>query len=284
MRSTGTSPVVASELVTDMELDRIAREIRKDVVRMHRVGSNVGSAMSVVDILTVLYFDHMHVPSPGDPARDRFILSKGHAAAAFYATLAQKGFIERSLLSQWLADGSPLAGHPCAGLVPGVEVSTGSLGHGLAIAAGMALAARHDGHTHRFYVLMGDGELQEGTVWEAAIQAARLGLDSITAVIDANDVQGYDRVSEIQPVETLAGRFEAFGWATAEIDGHDLSQLSETLARTPFEPGKPSVLVARTVLGKGVSEMEDKLGWHYFNVPEEKLDEFIEEIDGDGKP
>ncbi|MBT7068245.1 MAG: transketolase, partial [Verrucomicrobia bacterium] len=124
-----------------MTLDSIAREIRKDVVRMHRRGSNVGSAMSAVDILTALYFDRMHLPSPDDPARDRFILSKGHAAAALYATLAQKGFIDRSTLTQFLADGSPLMGHPCAGLVPGVELSTGSLGHGLALTVGMALAA-----------------------------------------------------------------------------------------------------------------------------------------------
>lgn len=263
-----------------MNLTAIAREIRKDVVRMHRIGSNVGSAMSLVDILTVLYFDQMHIPSPDDPARDRFILSKGHAAAALYATLAQKGFIERSGLSRFLADGSPLTGHPCAGLVPGVELSTGSLGHGLAITVGMALAARHDDQKHRFFVLMGDGELQEGTVWEAANQAARLGLDSITAVVDANNHQGYDRVEEIQPVESLASRFEAFGWAATEVDGHDMAQLSESFARTPFEPGKPSILIARTVLGKGVAEMEDKLGWHYFSVPEEKVDAFVAEIDG----
>jgi len=265
--------------LSERQLHTIAREIRKDVVRMHRTGSNVGSAMSAVDILTVLYFDRMHLPSPEDPARDRFILSKGHAAAALYATLAQKGFIERSALSSFLADGSPLMGHPCAGVVPGVEFSTGSLGHGLAITVGMAMAARHDGEKHRFYVLMGDGELQEGTVWEAAIQAARLGLDAVTAVVDANDHQGYGRVGEIQPVETLARRFEAFGWAAAEVDGHDPAQLAETFARTPFEPGKPSVLIARTRLGKGVSEMEDKLGWHYFSVPEDKVDAFVRELD-----
>ncbi len=266
-----------------MILEAIAREIRKDVVRMHRRGSNVGSALSTVDILVSLYFDRMNIPSPDDPTRDRLILSKGHAAAALYATLAQKGFIDRESLSTFLSDGSPLTGHPCAELVPGVEVSSGSLGHGLAIAIGMALAAQHDGKEHRFYVLMGDGELQEGSVWEAAIQAARLGLDSITAIIDANDLQGYDRVSEIQPNGTHAGRFESFGWAAAEVDGHDLNQLSEAFARTPLEPGKPSVLVAKTVLGKGVAEMEDDLGWHYFNVSDQQLDPFLKELDGESQ-
>jgi len=261
------------------DLTSIAREIRKAVVRMHRRGTNVGSAMSVAEILAVLYFKVMHIPSADDPHRDRFILSKGHAASALYATLAMKGFIDKSLLSDYLGDGSPLAGHPCADSVPGVEVSTGSLGHGLAIAAGMALAARDDGRSHRLFVLMGDGEQQEGTVWEAAALAARLRLDKLVAVIDANRLQGYERTDAIMPVETLAAKWAAFGWSVREVDGHDAEALAAMLSAAPFEPGKPSAVVAHTVKGRGVAEMEDKLGWHYFSVPEDKVSPFCNEID-----
>lgn len=260
-------------------LKKIAAEIRKDVVRMHRRGTNVGSAMSAADILAVLYFDVMNIASPDDPLRDRFILSKGHATSALYATLARKGFFDAALLEDYLADGSGLTGHPSRGNVPGIDVSTGSLGHGLPIAVGMALAAKRDGQAHRIFVLLGCGELQEGSVWEAAILAARLGLDNITAIVDANALQGYGRARDIQPVETFAAKFDAFGWGVAEVDGHDREQLSSTLHGIPLAAGKPSAVVARTIKGKGVAEMEDELGWHYFSVPPEKLQAFLDELD-----
>jgi transketolase len=262
------------------ELEALARDIRKDVVRMHRRGSNVASALSAVDILAVLYFDVMRIPSPDDPRRDRFILSKGHGASALYATLARRGFADPKLLETYLRDDSPLTGHSSKGLVPGIEVSTGSLGHGLAIGAGMALAARLDRREHRVFVLMGDGEIQEGSVWEAANLAARLRLDRLTAIVDVNRLQGYGRVDDIMPVASFADKWRAFGWAVQEADGHSPGDLSRRLRGVPFEPGKPSLLLAHTTKGKGVAEMEDCLGWHYFNVPDEKLDRFLEELDG----
>ena len=259
-------------------LKTVAAEIRKAVVRMHRRGSNVGSAMSIADILAVLYFDVMHVPSPDDPGRDRFILSKGHAVSALYAVLAMKGFIDPGMLESYLADDSPLTGHPCAGNLPGIEVSTGSLGHGLTIGAGMALAAKRDGRSHRVFVLMGDGEQQEGTVWEGAMLAARLQLDNLVAAIDANRLQGYERTDAIMPVDTLADKWAAFGWSVRQVDGHDVAQLKKAFAAAPPAKDKPSVVIAHTVKGKGVAEMEDQLGWHYFSVPDEKLPLFCDEL------
>lgn len=262
------------------DLARIAAEIRKDIVRMHRRGSNVASAMSAADILTVLYFDTLNIPAPQAPSRDRFILSKGHAAAALYATLAHRGFFDRSKLSEFMTDGSDLTGHPTAGKVPGIDVSTGSLGHGLPIAVGLAVAARSGGDAFRIFVLMGCGEMQEGSVWEGAMQAARLRLDNIVAIIDANGLQGYGRTNDIQPVNTLAAKLEAFGWKVREVDGHDHAALSAVLRSAPFAPARPSAVVAHTIKGKGVAEMEDRLEWHYFNVPEGKLDAFLKELDG----
>ena len=260
-------------------LETIATEIRKDVVRMHRKGTNVGSAMSIADILAVLYFDVMNIPSPDDPHRDRFILSKGHAVSALYSALAQKGFFDRELLREYLCDGSPLMGHPSRGALPGIEVSAGSLGHALAITVGMAMAAGHDGATNRFFVLMGDGELQEGTVWEAAAQASRLHLDTVTAIVDANNLQGYGRAEDIMPIETFAEKFNAFGWHAVEVDGHDHDQLRRALGNVPAAAGKPTAVIARTIKGKGVAEMEDQLAWHYFSVPEDKLQPFLDELD-----
>ncbi len=256
----------------------MATEIRKAVVKMQRRGTNVGSAMSVADILAVLYFDVMHIPSPQDAGRDRLVLSKGHAASALYATLAMKGFLDAAMLETFLVDGSILPGHPCAANVPGVDVSTGSLGHGLPIAVGMALAARHDGLKYRVFVVQGCGEMQEGSVWEGAMLASRLGLDNLTLIVDANNLQGYGRAQDIQPVETFAPKLRAFGWDVLEVDGHDHAALAEVLKRTPN--CKPMAVVARTIKGKGVAEMEDVLGWHYFSVPPEKVQPFLDELDG----
>lgn len=260
-------------------LSQIAAEIRKDVVQMHQRGTNVGSAMSVVDILTALYFEVMRVSAPDDPLRDRCILSKGHAVSALYSALAHRGFFPRALLETYARDGSALTGHPSRPGPPGVDAATGSLGHGLPIAAGIALAARNDGNDFRVYVIMGDGELQEGSVWEGAILASALKLDRIVVIIDANDLQGYGRVSERMPRDSIAARWRSFGWSAVDVNGHDMDRLVTTLSRMPLEPGKPSVIVAHTIKGKGVSEMEDQLGWHYFSVPPEKLDAFLDELD-----
>jgi transketolase len=265
--------------VNNPPIEAIARQIRKDVLRMHRTGSNVGGAMSAADILAVLYFDVMRILSPNDPARDRFIMSKGHCVSALYSALSQKSFFDRSRLDEYCVDGRPLTGHPSRGAVPGIEASSGSLGHGLPMAVGMAWAAMKDGLPWRTYVLMGDGECQEGSVWEGATAAARLQLDNLAAIVDANNLQGYGRCEDIQPIETLAAKFEAFGWDARVVDGHDCAALSRALHATPFAPGKPSAVIAKTIKGKGVREMEDILGWHYFSVPEEKLPRFLDELD-----
>jgi transketolase len=256
----------------------IARDIRKSLVRMHTVGSHFGSAMSIVDILSVLYFRILRIDSPSDPARDRFLLSKGHAASAWYATLARKGFCPLELLDKYAANGGPLCGHPVRGAIPGIEASTGSLGHGLPIGAGMAWAARNDGTGARVFVLMGDGEVQEGSVWEAAILAARLQLENLTAIIDANNLQGFDRVENIQPIRTLPGKFAAFGWGVKEVDGHDHEALFRVFSALPFAAGKPSMVIAHTVKGKGIKDMEGKLECHYLSVPRDKVEKYIEEL------
>jgi len=261
-------------------LRNIALEVRKDIVRMHGKGTNVASAMSCADILTALYFQVMRIRSPRDPGRDRFILSKGHAAAALYSVLSHKGFISRSSLKGFLADGGRLTGHPSRSSAPGIEVSTGSLGHGLAVGAGMALMGRKNRRAWRVFVLMGDGELQEGSVWEAAALAASLRLDNVVAVVDVNGWQGYGQLEEFMPAKSLAEKWRAFGWDAREIDGHDMDGLCRTLDRAPFTKGRPSVILARTVKGRGVAEMEaDPLGWHYFSVPSGKTAGFLAELE-----
>ena len=263
----------------DTKLQGISREIRKKLVRMHQTGPHFGSAMSIVDILAVLYFRVMNIKSPDDPHRDRFILSKGHAVSALYVTLAKKGFFQEELLDKYLSDGGELYGHPVRGSVPGIEASSGSLGHGLAIGAGMALAAQRDGKDFRVFVLMGDGEIQEGSVWEAAILAQRLKLDNLIAVIDANKLQGFDRVDNIQPIRTFARKWEAFGWDVKEVDGHNYRELEETFKQVPFSKEKPSLIIAHTVKGKGIAEIEDKFECHYFSVKPEQVERFLQELD-----
>ncbi|HOO78372.1 MAG TPA: transketolase [bacterium] len=256
-----------------------AAETRRRLVRMHKTGSHFGSAMSIADILTVLYFRVLRIGSPDDPGRDRFLLSKGHAASCWYATLVARGFAPPEVLEDYLADGSSLYGHPVRNGLPGIEASTGALGHGLPIGAGMALAARNDGKGYRVFVLMGDGETQEGSVWEGAMLASRLKLDNLTAIIDANNFQGFDCVENIQPISSFRPRWEAFGWAVREVDGHDHERLEEVLASVPFETGKPSLVVARTVKGKGVGDMEGKFESHYLSVPRDKIETYCREID-----
>lgn len=263
-----------------MDIKETANGIRKKLVRMHQTGSHFGSAMSIVDILAVLYFRIMKIKSPDDPGRDRFILSKGHAVSAWYATLARKGFFDESVLDTYLKDGGGLYGHPVRGSLPGIEASTGSLGHGLAIGIGLALAGRKDGVNYRTFVLMGDGEIQEGSVWEAAMTAARLKLDSLVAIIDANNYQGFDCVENIQPIGTFRRKWEAFGWEVKEADGHNYQELEEALGKIPFQAGHPSLLIAHTIKGKGVSEMENKFESHYLSVPKDKVESYLRELDG----
>jgi len=262
-------------------LRQISKDVRQDVIRMQQRGTGVGSALSAVDLLVVLYFDTMFFPHSTHPDRDRFILSKGHAAAALYSVLAHKGVIGAELLPGFLTDNSPLTGHPVRGSLPGIEVSSGSLGHGLPLAVGMALAAKMDEKPYRVFVLLGDGELQEGSVWEGAALAARLRLDNLVMLIDVNGLQGYDRVDAIMPNDALAAKLLAFGWQVEMIDGHDHPAISQSLAACPLAPVRPTALIARTIKGKGVKEMENQLGWHYFSVPAAKVEQFVQELEGE---
>lgn len=244
----------------------LALSIRKRVVRMiHSAqSSHLGSSLSIADILAVLYSGILNISSETVNAsdRDRFILSKGHACAALYAVLAERGFFPFEWLNTFYQNGSQLAGHATIS-VPGVEVSTGSLGHGLPIACGMALAAKRDGHSHRIFTLLSDGECDEGSVWEAALFAPQHCLDNLTVIIDYNKIQSLGNVSDILELEPLGAKWRAFRWNVAQIDGHDHEQLIETLVKVPLESGKPNCIIAHTVKGKGIPFMENQLLWHY---------------------
>jgi transketolase len=235
--------------------------------------SHIGSVLSIADILAVLYGEVLRI-RPDDPDwsdRDRFILSKGHAGAGVYATLAEMGFFPTEKLQTHYQDGSDLCGHVSHIGIPGVEVSTGSLGHGLSIGTGMALAARMDGCRHRVFVLLSDGECDEGSTWEAVMFAAHHDLDNLVAVVDYNKIQSLDYVSNTIELEPFADKWTSFGWSVAEVDGHDHVALSNECAELPLCPGRPSCIIAHTVKGKGVSFMENSVLWHY-RVP--RGDEF----------
>ena len=248
-------------------LEAIARRLRGDVVEMsHRSGApHLGSALSCLDILVAAYWESFHVDPdcPGDPNRDRILLSKGHASSALYAVLAARGFISREELSGYAQTGSPLTEHMGPNCVPGVEAATGSLGHGLSLGAGMALAGRVQNRKSRVCVVLSDGECNEGSVWEAAMFAAGQRLGRLLVVVDFNGWQATGRSEEILALSPLADKWAAFGWKVVEVDGHDLSALSAEMAVERADPDRPKCLVARTVKGRGVSFMEDDNNWHY---------------------
>ncbi len=245
----------------------LAKRIRLDVVRMTNRGksSHVGSALSIADIVAALYGAVLNVdPSnPQKPDRDRFLLSKGHAGTAVYAALAETGFFDTSLLEQHYQNGSIFSGHVSHKGVPGVELSTGALGHGLNVATGMALAAKRGGEKWRAFALLSDGECDEGSTWEAAMFAAHHKLDNLVAVVDYNKLQSLASVAETLGLEPFTDKWRAFGWSIEEVDGHNHAQLLSALERLPFTEGRPSVVIAHTTKGKGVSYMEDQVAWHY---------------------
>jgi transketolase len=227
--------------------------------------SHIGSSFSMADLLAVLYNGILRVdPSRPDwPERDRFILSKGHACAALYVALAERGFFPDSWLDDFYQDGARLAGHATHVGVPGVEISTGSLGHGLPIACGMALAAKRDGGSYRIFVILSDGECDEGSNWEAALFAPHHRLDNLVVIVDYNKIQSLGTVKEILDLEPFADKWRAFGWAVQEIDGHNLQHIEQALTNVPAKTDKPTCVIAHTIKGKGVSFMEHKLLWHY---------------------
>ena len=249
-----------------MILEAQATRIREHVVDMCAgpEGAHLGGSMSIVEILTALYFDVLRVDPdrPDDPERDILLLSKGHGAAALYAALAERGFFAVEELGSYGRAGSRLAGHPVK-LVPGVEMPTGSLGHGLALGAGFALAARLEGSDRRTFVILGDGELQEGSVWEAALGAAALGLDGLVAIVDRNELQLTGRTESICSLEPLADKWRSFGWAVREVDGHDLAAVLPALTSAPWRPGSPSLVLAHTVKGQGIPMVAGRTQSHY---------------------
>lgn len=258
----------------------LSRAVRSHALRMvHDAhASHIGSSLSMTDVLGVLYGGILRVdPSRPDwQERDRFILSKGHGAAAGYAVLAEAGFFPVDWLETYCQDGSKLAGH-LTRTVPGVELSTGSLGHGLPVGAGMALAAKRSGSPARVFVLLSDGELDEGSNWEAILFASHHQLDNLIAIVDYNKIQSYGSVAEVLRLEPLAEKWRAFGWACSEIDGHSYEAVSAALESVPHEPGKPTAIVAHTIKGKGVSFMEDQLAWHYKSPNDEQLAQALRE-------
>jgi transketolase len=235
----------------------------------------------MAELLAVLYGAVLRVDParPDWPDRDRFILSKGHGAAIVYALLAERGFFPREWLGTYGQDGSRLAGHLTRAGVPGVEVATGSLGHGLAIGCGMALAARRDGRPSRVFVLLSDGECDAGATWEAALFAPHHRLDNLVAIVDYNKIQSFGAVEDVLDLEPLADKWRAFRWATVEIDGHDVGAVRAALQAVPREPGRPTAIVAHTVKGKGVSFMENELAWHYRSPSADQLAAALAELE-----
>lgn len=252
---------------------RLSKNIRIEILAMiYRTKSpHLGPSFSIVELLVSLYFEVLTV-FPEDPYnanRDRFILSKGHACPAFYAVLAERGFLSEEDLRGFAVNDGVLEQHPNMDIKRGIEVSTGSLGHGLSIGVGMAVAAKRDKKNYKVYVLLSDGELNEGSVWEAAMFASHHSLDNLVAIVDYNKMQALGYTKDIINLEPLSQRWSSFGWGVREIDGHDYGQILGACESAPFSKGKPTVIIAHTVKGKGVSFMEDKLLWHY-RAPDDK--------------
>lgn len=264
------------------ELTTFARSIRIDVLRMiHRArSSHVGSCFSIAEIIAVLYGRILNV----DPARpykhdrDRFILSKGHACAALYSALATKGFFPRDWLNQFYQDGSRLPGH-VTHTVPGIEVSTGSLGHGLSIACGMALVGKQQTKSFRVFTLLSDGECDEGSVWEAVLFAGHHRLDNLVVIVDTNRIQSLGRVSEILDLDPLCDKWRASRWSVREINGHNVGEIEAALASAPFEPHAPSCIIANTIKGRGVSFMQHELLWHYRSPNDREFENALSELE-----
>lgn len=250
-----------------MNLVDLSLRLRRQTLQMinRAKSSHVGTNFSMIELLAVLYGKTLKIDPqrPDWPDRDRFILSKGHGCAALYAVLAERGFFPGEWLETFYQNGSRLAGHATHAQVPGVEISTGSLGHGLPISTGMALAAKRDGKTHRIFCLLSDGECDEGSNWEPILFAPQHKLDNLIVIVDYNKIQSLGMTKDVMDLEPFADKWRAFGWAVQEIDGHNLSQIEEALFSVPFQTGKPSCLIAHTIKGKGVSFMEGQLLWHY---------------------
>ena len=265
-------------------LNEITNVIRKDIVSMicKSKSGHPGGSLSAVEILTALYFDQMNI-DPTNPKmedRDRFVLSKGHAAPALYATLAERGYFDKEELNSLRKLGSMLQGHPDMKKIPGVEMSTGSLGQGFSVACGMAMAAKLDNAPWNVYALLGDGEVQEGIIWEAAMSAAHYKLDNMIAFLDYNGLQIDGEVESVMRINPIEDKFRTFGWNVITIDGHDFDQIFAALDMAKDTVDKPTMIIAKTVKGKGVSFMENQASWHGSAPSEEQLEQALSELGG----
>jgi transketolase len=275
----------ADQAFKNTQLDDRSLALRRMVVEALDGGGrgHLGSAFSAIEILRVLYdqvltFD---AAKPGLEERDRCILSKGHGCLAHYAILADKGFFARQELSRFCHFDSFLGGHPDAGKVPGIEASTGALGHGPSIGLGMAMGLRLKGSRSRVFVITGDGEINEGSVWEAAMCAGKHGLENLTIIVDYNKHQSYASTAEVQDLEPLGDKWRAFGFAVEEVDGHDVAALQRVFAALPFKTGKPNAVICHTVKGRGISFAENNVEWHHKSrVPAEQIEEIYRELGG----
>ncbi|KEI14815.1 transketolase [Clostridium novyi B str. ATCC 27606] len=268
-----------------LKLKQIAKQIRKDIVQMltESGSGHPGGSLSIVEILTALYFKEMNI-NPKDTKnsdRDRFVLSKGHAAPVLYSALARRGFFNPEELMNLRKFGSMLQGHPNMKYVPGVDMSTGSLGQGISTAVGMAMAGKLDNKNYRVYSVLGDGELAEGQVWEASMAAAHYKLDNLTAFIDYNGLQIDGKTSDVMGSDPLDAKFEAFGWHVITIDGNDLEEIIKAIEEAKNTKEKPTMILAKTVKGKGVSFMENVASWHGTTPSKEQCEQALEEIGGE---
>lgn len=257
-------------------------EIRMGLIKMiyEAQFGHTGGSLSNTDILTTLYYKVMNVDpdNPNWEDRDRYVQSKGHAVESYWNVLADKGFFPKEELKTFTKFNSRLIGHP-NNEVPGVEMNTGALGHGLSISVGMALAAKLDNKSYRVFTLMGDGEQAEGSVWEAAMSAAQYKLDNLVAIIDRNGLQITAGTEDVMQIEPINEKWRSFGWEVVEIDGHDFEQLLDTLTKIPVKNGKPTMIIAHTIKGKGVSFVENQVGWHHRVPTKEEYKQAIEELE-----
>lgn len=256
------------KITETLALEKIANNVRMDILEevYNAKSGHIGGAFSIADILTVLYFNEMNIDAkiPDSPDRDRLVLSKGHASAALYAVLAEKGYIDKEELKTFRNIDSNLQGHPDMNKVPGVDMTTGSLGQGLSVANGMALSSKLDSRGYRVYCILGDGELQEGQVWEAAMTAEKYQLDNLCVIVDANELQLTDSTMNVKGINynDIEQKFRAFGFQTVVIDGHNIESIIRALTIAEMTKGKPTAIICKTIKGKGVSFMENQVDWH----------------------
>lgn len=272
------------KITETLALEKIANNIRMDILEevYNAKSGHIGGAFSIADILTVLYFNEMNIDAknPDSPDRDRLVLSKGHASAALYAALAEKGYIDKEELKTFRNIDSNLQGHPDMNKVPGVDMTTGSLGQGLSVANGMAISSKLDSRGYRVYCILGDGELQEGQVWEAAMTSEKYQLDNLCVIVDANELQLTDSTMNVKGINynDIEQKFRAFGFQTAVIDGHNIESIIRALTIAEMTKGKPTVIICKTIKGKGVSFMENQIDWHGKAPNDEEYEMAVNEL------